>query len=187
MLHPMQTRALTAVSELTDALSRARTLDDVYSAALSALQRSLGVDRSSILLFDDKAFMGFVAWRGISDPYRAAVNGHTPWTPETKNPEPVLVTDVETVPDLATYLPVFRAENIRALGFFPLNYRDQVIGKFMLYYAAPHHFTTDEIDLAKTIAGQIAFGVARVRAEQALADERTRLVDMVAHVPGMVW
>ncbi|HJT16732.1 MAG TPA: ATP-binding protein [Thermoanaerobaculia bacterium] len=183
----MQTRALTAVSELTDALSRARTLDDVYSAALDALQRSLGVDRSSILLFDEKAFMGFVAWRGISDAYRAAVNGHTPWTPDTVNPEPVLISDAEAVPDLAKYLPVFRAENIRALGFFPLNYRDHVIGKFMLYYAAPHQFTTDEIDLAKTVAGQIAFGVARVRAEQALADERTRLVEMVAHVPGMVW
>ena len=73
MLHQMQTRALAAVSELTDALSRARALDEVYSAALDALQRSLGVDRSSVLLFDEDAFMGFVAWRGISADYRRAV------------------------------------------------------------------------------------------------------------------
>ena len=183
----MQNRTLTAVSELTDALGRARTLDDVYSAALDALQRSLGVDRSSVLLFDESAFMGFVAWRGISDAYRAAVNGHTPWTPESVKPEPVLVSDAEKDSSLTKYLPVFRAENIRALGFFPLNYRDHVIGKFMLYYAEPHEFTADEIEIAKTVAGQIAFGVARIRAEQALAGERTRLYEMVSHVPGMVW
>src|SRR5436190_20256781 len=136
----MQTRALTAVSELTEALSRARTLDDVYAAALEALQRSLGVDRASVLMFDENAFMGFVAWRGISEAYRAAVNGHTPWTPQMSNPEPVLVSDVEADASLSKYLDVFRSEKIRALGFFPLNYRDHVIGKFMLYYGEPHVF-----------------------------------------------
>ena len=183
----METRALTAVSELTEALSRARKLDEVYAAALDALQRSLSVDRASVLMFDANAFMGFVAWRGISEAYRAAVNGHTPWTPETSNPEPVLVSDVEADASLTKYQDVFRSERIRALGFFPLNYRDRVIGKFMLYYGEPHAFDADEIQLAKTIAGQIAFGVARIRAEEALAVEGTRLVDMVTHVPGMVW
>src|SRR5262249_7446594 len=183
----MQTGALTAVAQLTDALGRARTLDDVYAAALEAIQRSLGVERSAVLLFDQKAFMRFVASRGISERYRRAVDGHTPWTPETPNAEPVLVVDVETDSGLANYLEVFRAERIRALGFFPLSYRDRTIGKFMLYYAEPHIFAEDEIELAETIAGQIAFGVARVRAEEALALEGTRLVDMVSHVPGMVW
>jgi PAS domain S-box-containing protein len=187
MLLSMQTSALTAVTLLTDALSRARRLDDVYSAALDALQRSLVVDRAAVLLFDENAFMAFVASRGISEEYRRKVNGHTPWTPETSNPEPVLVSDVENDAGLATFIDTFRAEKIRALAFFPLNYRDAVIGKFMLYYAERHTFTTDEIELAKTIAGQIAFGVARVRAEEALAGERGRLVDMVSHVPGMVW
>ena len=164
----MQTRALAAVSELTDALSRARALDEVYSAALDALQRSLGVDRSSVLLFDENAFMGFVAWRGISDDYRRAVNGHTPWTPESLNPEPVLIPDSEKDTALANYQEIFRAEKICALGFFPLNYRDRVIGKFMVYYDEPHQFGNGEVELAKAIAGQIAFGIARVRAEEAL-------------------
>src|SRR5205085_9001013 len=81
----------------------------------------------------------------------------------------------------------FRAEGIRALGFFALTHRDRVIGKFMLYYAAPHQFTGEEVALAKTIAGQIAFGVTRMTAEQALDAERERLAATVSNVPGMVW
>src|SRR5256885_14182527 len=108
MLRSMQTSALTAVTLLTDALSRARRLEEVYSAALDALQCSLGVDWASVLLFDEKAFMGFVVWRGISEEYRQKVNGHTPWKPDTSNPEPVLVPDVENDAALANYIDTFR-------------------------------------------------------------------------------
>jgi len=178
---------LVAVSRLTDALSRATTLDDVYQAALDALDHSLKVSRSSILLFDESGVMSFVASRGISDAYRRAVNGHTPWRPDSRDAEPICVADFTLDPSLAKYAEVFRSENIRALAFFPLNYRDFVIGKFMLYYAEPHEFTTAEVDLARTIAGQIAFGVARIRAEQELERERRRLADIMANLPGIAW
>lgn len=178
---------LTSLARLTDSLSRAMSVEEVYGVSLDCLQESLGVERASILLFDANEVMSFVAWRGISDQYRHAVNGHTPWRPETENPEPVLVSDAELDPALTSYLPVFRAEGIRALGFFALTHRDRVIGKFMLYYASPHDFTAEEVALAKTIAGQIAFGVTRIIAEQAVEAERERLGATVANVPGMVW
>jgi signal transduction histidine kinase/ActR/RegA family two-component response regulator/PAS domain-containing protein len=178
---------LSAVAHLTDALSRATTLEAVYDAALDALQEALGVARASVLLFDDREVMSFVAWRGLSDDYRRAVNGHTPWTPRSENARPICVDDVAKDASLASYASVFASEGIRALGFFPLIYRDAVIGKFMLYYAEPHACDEHEIELAQTIAGQIAFGVARVRAESALAFERDRLNVLVAHMPGVVW
>ena len=37
---------------LTKAISKSRTVEDIYSAALDALSSGLGVDRASILLFD---------------------------------------------------------------------------------------------------------------------------------------
>ncbi len=172
MSHP----GLAAVARLTDALSRATTLDAVYGAALDALQQSLGVARASVLLFDEQNVMSFVAWRGISDDYRRAVNGHTPWRPDMPDPQPIVVEDVLADSSLAEYLPVFKAEGIRSLAFFPLNYRGRVIGKFMLYYAEPHTFGNGEIQLAQTIAGQIAFGVARVRAENELQLDLARRV-----------
>ncbi|HEY6138123.1 MAG TPA: hypothetical protein VI670_10210 [Thermoanaerobaculia bacterium] len=63
-------------------------MDEVYAVSLDCLQESIGVERA----------------------------GHTPWRPETENPEPVLVSDAELAPVVASYLPVFRAEAIRALG-----------------------------------------------------------------------
>jgi PAS domain S-box-containing protein len=183
----MDIDSLVAVSRLTDALSRASTLDDVYAAALDALQSSLRVERASILLFDENDFCGFVAWRGLSDAYRAAVNGHTPWRSDTPKPEPICVGDVFAEASLAKYEAVFRAEGIRALAFFPLVYRDRVLGKFMVYFDAPHDFDPGEIELARTIAGQIAFGVARVRAEAELGRERERLRGLIMSVPGVVW
>ncbi|MBV8519758.1 MAG: GAF domain-containing protein [Acidobacteria bacterium] len=178
---------LSAVAHLTDALSRATTLEAVYDAALDALQEALAVARASVLLFDEHEVMSFVAWRGLSDDYRRAVNGHTPWTPRSENARPICVADVTTDASLAGYEPVFASEGIRALGFFPLVYRGGVIGKFMLYYAEPHACDDNEIELAQTIAGQIAFGVARVRVEAALALERDRLNTLVANIPGVVW
>jgi PAS domain S-box-containing protein len=183
----MQPAKLDSLARLTDDLSRAASVEEVYTVSLDCLQQSLGVERASILLFDTNEVMNFVAWRGLSDQYRSAVTGHTPWRPDSRDPEPVLVPDAEADPSLASYREVFRAEGIRALGFFALTHRDRVIGKFMLYYAAPHDFSSEEVALAKTIAGQIAFGVTRVLAEQALEAERERLAATVSSVPGMVW
>ncbi|MGN6183151.1 MAG: ATP-binding protein [Thermoanaerobaculia bacterium] len=165
---------LAAISRLTDAMSRSATLPCVYDAALDALQSGLGVDRASILLFDENDVMSFVASRGISDAYRAAVTGHTPWRPDSRDAVTIVVVDVQADESLASYLPVFERERIRALGFFPLIYKGLVIGKFMLYFAEPHAFAESELQLAQTIAGQIAFGVARVRAEEELRRERDR-------------
>lgn len=165
---------LAVIARLTDAMSRSASLPAVYEAALDALQSGLGVDRASILLFDERSVMRFVAWRGLSDRYRAAVNGHTPWTPESRDVSAIIIGDVRGDTTLETYLPVFEAEGIRALGFFPLVYGDRVIGKFMLYFNEPRQIRDAELQLAQTIAGQIAFGVARVRAEAELRRQRDR-------------
>jgi signal transduction histidine kinase len=173
--HGVSAPGLAAIARLTESLGRATTLDAVYDGALDAIQEGLGVERASVLLFDAAKVMSFVAWRGLSDGYRQAVNGHTPWTPESRDAAPICLPDVLAEDSLAAYQPVFAAEEIRALGFFPLVHRHEVIGKFMLYYREPHTFADDEVQLAQTIAGQIAFGVARVRAEVKLKREHDRL------------
>ena len=169
------TPGLAAIARLTESLGRATTLDAVYDGALDALQDGLGVERASVLLFDAAGVMSFVAWRGLSDEYRQKVNGHTPWKPDSRDLTPICIPDAFADASLAAYQPVFAAEGIRALGFFPLAHRDEVIGKFMLYYREPHTFTAEELQLAQTIAGQIAFGVVRVGAELKLKREYERL------------
>ena len=40
--------------------------------------------------------MRFVAWAGLSEGYRRAVDGHSPWTRDVKDPQPICIADVAT-------------------------------------------------------------------------------------------
>ena len=151
---------------LTNAISKSRTVDEIYEAALDALRSGLGVSRAAILLFDPDGLMRFKAYRGLSDTYRRAVEGHTPWRPDSPDPQPIWVEDVRADASLASYLPTFAAEGITAVAFIPLVSLERVIGKFMLYYAAPTPSSVEVLQLASVIAAQVAFAIERTRAAQ---------------------
>ncbi len=158
---------LESLYRLADQIGRARGRREVGDCGMRAILSLVGTDRASVLAFDEAGVMRFVSWAGISDRYRAAVDGHSPWTRDTRDPEPILVEDVEQAADLAALSPAFRAEGIRALAFVPLVYQDRLLGKFMLYYGAPHAFTPEELRLASTVAQHVSFGFARVEGDEA--------------------
>lgn len=160
---------------LTRALGSSQTVDQIYTAALDALAEGLGVERASILLFDPDGVMRFKAYRQLSDAYRAAVEGHTPWQPDTIDPQPIVVSDVTTDASLAPYLATIRAERIAAMAFIPLVNRGRVIGKFMLYSEVPRSFTPHGLQLAGIIAAQVAFAVERTRTEEQARRSEKRL------------
>jgi signal transduction histidine kinase/CheY-like chemotaxis protein len=168
---------------MTRAISQTRTVEEICDIALQALADGLGLSRSSILLYDSDSVMRFAAWRGISAEYRSAVEGHSPWRPDTPNPEPLVVPDVTLEPSLAAFLPIIESERIAAMAFIPLVSLGRVIGKFMLYYDEPHALSTNELQLVSLIAWQVAFAVERTRAEaqarrsEAEAEEASRLKD----------
>ncbi len=154
-----------ALYEFTDRLFRATEPAEIYEAALEAIGAALGCERASILLFDDTGVMKFVAWRGLSDGYRAAVEGHSPWTAEAQDPEPICIPDVGAADLPSDLRSVVKAEGIGALAFVPLVARGRLIGKFMIYYGAPHRFADAEVELALTIARQLGLGIEHTRAE----------------------
>lgn len=155
-----------ALYNFTDRLFRARSTDDIYEAALDAIIRALGCERASILLFHDAGVMKFVAWRGLSDGYREAVEGHSPWTRETEDPEPITVGDIDTAEIDRSLRVTLKAEGIAALAFIPLAANGELVGKFMTYYAAPQHFSEADINVAVTIARQLGFSLERLRSEE---------------------
>lgn len=165
-----------ALFDLADQLHRSRSLEGVYTAGLDAICAALECDRASILLFDESHVMHFVAWRGLSDAYRQGTEGHSPWTFTDKSPMPVCIDDIESGELGRSLTGIVRSEDIAALAFFPLVSDDMLVGKFMAYFRAPHAFTDDEINLGLTIARQLAFGIARKRADAELqkSEERYR-------------
>jgi anti-anti-sigma factor len=168
-------RAIFAVNDLCQIAAEAESVEGVYEAALTALERAIGVERSSILVFDRQGVMRFGAWRGLSKAYRTAVDGHSPWSADAKDPEPILVPDVALNPELAALCPVFDAERIVALAFIPLIHAGRLLGKFMLYYDTPHPFAEEEVRVASSIAQFVAGAVDRKRNEVELRRSREHL------------
>jgi PAS domain S-box-containing protein len=156
-----------ALYEFTERLQHAASLQDVYEPALDAILDALRCRRGSILLRDDAGAMRFVAWRGLSEVYRRAVDGHSPWAAGARDPQPICVPDIDAaeLPD-ALELAV-RLEGIAALAFIPLTGSGGLLGKFMVYFDAPHTFTDAEIDVALALARQLGSAVERMRADAA--------------------
>jgi PAS domain S-box-containing protein len=168
---------------LARAVIEAKTVEQVFEAALQAIERALATPRCSILLFDEDGVMRFRAWRGLSAAYRAAVEGHSPWAADALDPQPIAVSDVATDPAMSPYLPLFRREDIGSLAFFPLVAGGRLIGKFMVYYQTPRDFPPAQVALANAIANHVAAACARFASVQQL--ERTvRFNEMFAGILG---
>jgi PAS domain S-box-containing protein len=160
---------LEALYRLADRVGRAKDPADVCDAAVEAIMAG-GADRASVLVFDDDGVMRFRAWRNLSDAYRAAADGHSPWTPAARDAAPITAEDVLADPALASLRDVIAGEGIRALAFVPLVDQGRLLGTFTVYHDTPHRFSADELRLATTIAHKVAFGLARVETEATLRD-----------------
>lgn len=173
-----QNRNLHSLYQMTAALSKIAAIEDIYNAALDSLQDTLHADRVSILLFDTDGVMRFKAWRGLSDEYRKATEGHSPWKLGTLDPQPVLVPSVLQDASLAALSATIEKEGVGALGFIPLIHQSRLLGKFMIYFNQEHTFTEDEVQLAQTIALHVAFAINRKRTDAALqtSEERYRVL-----------
>jgi PAS domain S-box-containing protein len=169
--------------ELANAVNRAEALPDLYEKALDTIIGSLNADRASILLFDDDDVMRFKAWRGLSEGYRRAVEGHSPWQRDTANPVPIVMGNIAEAglsPELGD---VIRRERIQALSFVPLTYGSRLLGKFMMYFNRPYTMDEEEVSLALAIAGTLALGIERKRAEEALRRSEQQLRFITDHAP----
>ncbi|HEU5214330.1 MAG TPA: PAS domain S-box protein [Gaiellaceae bacterium] len=175
-------RDLDAVYRFADAVSGAHVLDEVLEAALEALLEATGADRASVLLADDEGVLRFRAWRGLSDRYRAATEGHSPWSPDAEAPQPVLVADVATAGFEPALERAVRKEGIGALAFIPLARGGRLLGKFMLYRDAPHSWSDREVLLSRTIANHLASVAERTEAQRALHDSSEQLASILRTV-----
>ncbi len=178
-----QVERVRLLHDLTQVLLRCDTAERIHDAALDCLQRGLKADRAAVLLFDPDGVMRFKAWRGLSDGYRRAVEGHSPWSPDEKEPGPICMPDVTKEDGLGELAPVIAGEGIQALAFIPLVHEDGLLGKFMVYYNTPHQFSDEEISLAETIANHIAIAKHRIDMTEAVRVSEERYRAVVANVP----
>jgi PAS domain S-box-containing protein len=164
-----------ALYRIADSISRATSLDELLAEAIDILIGATQADRASVLLLDDAGVMRFRAWRGLSEEYRAGTEGHSPWTGDTVDPEPVLVADVAAAGLPEDLERVVHEEGIAALAFVPLVHGGRLLGKFMLYHDRPHDWGDGEVMLSRTIASHLAAATVRTRTQEELRGSSDRL------------
>jgi PAS domain S-box-containing protein len=189
-----RTSHLETLYRLTDRLYRASGMEAMLDAALDAISEGLGCTKCSILLFDGEGIMRFVAWRGLSEHYRDTLEGHSPWTPDTLDPPPIFVGDIEQTAESELVRQTILAEGIRSLAFIPITGQGKVIGKFMAYHREVNACGESCQALAVTIARQLGFSLERAMAERArlaalndLQESEQRFRLMAEHAPVMIW
>lgn len=159
----------------------------MYEAAIEAILSALGCQRAAILLRDGQRGMRFAASHGLSEAYRKAVEGHSPWPAEEPNPQPVCIPDVATA-DLDPELKRLMAkEGIGAVTFIPLMIDRKLGGKFATYYDGRHEFSRQEVELSLTIARQLALGIDRMRAEHEARERAERISQLLSLMPAAVY
>jgi PAS domain S-box-containing protein len=156
-----------ALFELVARINAAPAMDEICDASLDAIIQCHAADRASILLCDVHGVMRFKAWRGLSEDYRRAVEDHSPWQ-NGAAPEPLFFNDIGNTDLDESLRAVMTKEGIRSLAFIPVTYENRLLGKFMIYFNAPHFFTHDELRPAQTIASQVAFAIERENVTQQL-------------------
>src|SRR5581483_10247517 len=109
-----------ALFAFSERLQHCTSANQIYEAALTAITRALACERASILLFDTDDVMRFAAWRGLSEGYRRAVEGHTPWLRGERDPQPICIEDVAHAELAADLKQAILAEQIAATAFIPI-------------------------------------------------------------------
>lgn len=175
-----------ALFHLADDLQRAQSPGEIYDAALSAILDALQCNRASILLCDDAGVMKFQSWRGLSEHYRNAVEGHSAWAPGEQNPRPVCINDINLAEISESLKSTVKKEGIASLAFIPLVANGKLIGKFMAYFNTAHEFSYDELELAVTIARHLAFAIDRKRSDEAVRKSEESFRAIVETTPECV-
>jgi len=165
---------------LSEQLHRANSLPEVHEAAMDAIASALACDATAILLFDDAGIMQFVAARGLSEGYRAAVTGHSPWRVGDTDAAPIDIPDVATSKIDENLKATILGEGIRAIAFIPLVSDGALIGKFMAYFREPCRFTKEDISVSLVIARQLAFAIQRHRTSRQLRERENQLAEELA-------
>ena len=161
---------LEALYRLTNTISNAESLENIYDAAMDDLLHLLGADRVAVLLNDSEHAMQFMAWRGLSEEFRQRENGNSRWPENNDEPQAIFVESVESSAQDVSTLESFSQEGIKSFACLPLLQRGSLLGKLTVCFDQPHEYSQHEMQLATTIASHLALAIDRKHAEQQFAD-----------------
>ncbi|HUR61202.1 MAG TPA: PAS domain S-box protein [Candidatus Thermoplasmatota archaeon] len=128
--------------------------------------------------------------RAVPPPWAKGLGPHTPMARAIREQRPQVVRNIPGNPDLARRHPEAEAMGYSAFCAFPLQFGPHGAGALAVYAREPDAFEPEEVALLRELAGDLAVGVAVLRAkhandileEQLEAAER-RFRNLIDHAP----
>ncbi len=172
-----------ASAEVASALS----LSDALSGILTSAGEVLNADRLAVWQLTSDGAWRCSAWRGLSEPYRKwtedAQNETRSQTPHLVNVlrsgEPIVVPDVNTLPEWASRRVQSLEEGVQSLIVYPLVVAGELLGTLVFYGDRPHRFSEEDFSLGRLFAHHAAMAIHKAKAFEDLREARDDLTRRV--------
>ncbi len=180
---------LSLVNRISTAVNSTLDLDQILQTAVREMAKAFGIKQTGVILFDSEAKHGRVAAE-----YQETPDGTGPEVrlPLADNPSlmqviatrrPLAITDARHDPLAAAIRDIIEMRNIQSILIVPLVVKGDVIGTIGLdAIDQPRTFSPEEVDLAQTIANQVAIAIENARLYQAASHhlEEVQILSKVA-------
>lgn len=176
-----QLARLSALADLSRAISSTLDLQEILKTAVERTAQVMEARMATIRLLE-----GDHLNVGMAVGYREPAAREHPIPIDQRlaqiiaGGQPLILPDLEADPELPpTRRERMRREGVRAYLGVPLIAKDRAIGILSVYRQYVHQWTPEELDLASTIANQVAIAVENARLYTAIAGEKRKLDDLV--------
>ncbi len=161
---------LAVINRISSAVSSTLDLDEILQTAVREMANIFHVKQTGIILFEPELSHGRVAaeFQETPDATGASVRIPLAGNPSLQRvmatKQPLAITDARNDPLAVAIRDVIEVRNIKSILIIPLVAKSKVIGTIGLdAIDTPRVFSADEIDLAQTIANQIAMAIENSR------------------------
>ena len=168
------------LASVSEVLNRLFTVREVVAPIGQGALALSGADRAAVYLRHPDDTITCPWSQGLSPAYLEQVTARVWEMPVGRlleSPKPVLISDVEDLPEGAPLRGLARAEGYRAAGLWPLVYEGRVIAAVGCYYDAPRTWSVAGQEVREAFARQAAVALENARLFEA---EQTRSQELDA-------
>lgn len=159
-----RTHELSALYSITQTVNQSLDLDIILKEAIGKVLDVIGFDAGVIFLLDREAEqLRMRTTRGFPGPMESKPHriGEGIVGKVVEKGEELTFEDMQTDPDFARLARGRRAldTGFRANASFPIKIKDRILGVVALMSRQSHRFTSEELDLIRSMAGQIGVAI----------------------------
>ncbi|HIC89053.1 MAG TPA: GAF domain-containing protein, partial [Anaerolineae bacterium] len=180
---------LSSLSQISQALVSTLEVQEILQTAIREFARIFQIEQSGLVLFDETMEWGEVVADYQEAPHGSVIGLRIPLRDNPSieyilaNRRPLAVSDAQGDPVLAPVHDVMRRRHVKSILLVPLIVKGKIIGTIGLdSLRTQRTFTPSEINLAQTIANQIAVAVENAHLYAEVLAEKSKFETAALHM-----